>query len=405
MTSICLFFQAHQPFRIKPYDFFQIGEEQDYFDHDFNKSALNNVCERSYIPTLKMFKKLHLETEGQFSFGLGISGSLLLQLEKHRPDVLTLFQEVVADGIAVLSGGTFSNSLATFFSAQEAARQILQHRKILSRLFEQRPTNFANTELIYRDDAVEMIHSLGYQSILAEGVPHYLEYRSPNYLYHTVTKEEVKLLLRNGSLSDDLGLRFSNQSWNEFPLTAEKFLDWCRNDEAPLLNLFNNIEAIGHYHGAETGVFNFWEALIKQAHSAGIVIESPSQATTRHTSQESYSSIKHSSWADEEKDKSAWQANVMQQEASQKLFRLEQNVLASHNEELIHSWTLLQSADNFMHISTKENAAGAFHNRFNPHEDPYTTYSYFMNILADLQLRSRVEMARYLAKEVKGLNL
>ena len=404
-TTIALFFQAHQPFRIKEYDFFHIGKEPDYFDNAKNLEILNRVCDRSYVPAIALFEKLHQESKGQFSFGLGISGTLLTQLEQSRPDVLEKFQSLVSRGIAHLVGGTYTHSLATLFSTQEQGRQIQQHKKILYRLFGRRPQVFANTELIYRDDMVQMIDSLGYKTILAEGVSDYLGHRAPDYMYTPPSNEKINLLLRNEGLSDDVGFRFANTSWEQYPLTAEKYLSWIQGSDAPVRNIFLDLETIGEHQGVETGIFAFWESFISQAISAGHKVVSPEKAVETLQSVDVYSSPKHSSWADGEKDKSAWLANVMQQESSQKLFRMQQTINAANDAGLEQSWNRLQSADHFMYMSTKAGSAGEVHQRFSPHGDPYDAYSYFMNVLADLQIRSKMKMAQETIKQTQHIVL
>jgi len=382
--SICLFFQAHQPYRTLPYDFFQIGSNADYFDDNKNREILKRVCDQSYIPAYILFKELHEVTNGNFKFGLGISGSLIKQLEEWRPDVLECFQELVSKGIAIPTGGMVSHSLASIFSSQEAARQIQKHRRLINDTFGVNPTVFANTELLYRDDMVKTILSLGYDTILAEGVQDYLGPRSPDYFYHAKDYPDIKLLLRNGGLSDDLGFRFSDPLWSESPLSAETFLSWINSETSPLRNIFLNLETIGEHQSAETGIFTFWRDFVTKGVEQGLRFISPD--TIEQSTSEAYSAPKHTSWADPEKDKSAWLANVMQQEASQKLFRLQQIVESSNSPELFEKWVNLQSADHFLSMSTKGGSTGEVHQRFREHSDPYDCYSYFMNILADLQM-------------------
>ncbi len=390
---VCLFFQAHQPFRTQSYDFFQIGSNPNYFDDKKNQLLLNDVCKQSYLPALQLFEKLHQKTGGQFSFGLSLSGTLLTQLERWRPDVLARFKNAVDLGVAVLTGGMMTHSISSFFSAQETARQIQNHRRLIFDYFGVRPTVFANTELIYRDDMVKTIQSFGYDTILAEGIQRYLGHRSPDYLYHAVDSPAVRLLLRNSDLSDDLGLRFSDRNWDAFPLTPDKFLNWVTAETAPIRNLFMGLESIGAYHPKESGIFDFWENLILGAHALGIRVHSPASVVNALEPCEGYSAPKHSSWAGVEKDKSAWQANVMQQEASQKLFRLQQLVESSNSKELFDHWSNLQSAEHFTAMSTQHAVDSA----------PYENYSYFMNILADLQIRSKVQMAQQILHNSEGL--
>jgi len=393
--EVCLYFQAHQPFRARSYDFFQIGSDSNYFDDAESRRILNEVCEGSYLPALELFEKLYQGTKGNFSIGLGLSGTLITQLLRWRPDVLGRFQQLVASGIIELTGGMMTHSIASFFSAQEASRQMQNHRQLIKEHFGVRPTTFANTELIYRDDMVKMIQSFGYDTILVEGVERYLGHRSPDYLYHAVENPEVRLLVRNGSLSDDLSLRFSDQSWNEFPLTAEKYLSWLMSGSGLIKNLFFDMESIGCRHQPESGVFAFWENLVMQSQAENVVFQSPTAVATSTEACEAYSSPKHSSWASASKDKSAWQANVMQQEASQKLFRLQQLVESSNSPELYDKWSYLQSADHFITMSTNGDLEVG---------DPYQNYSYFMNILADLQMRVKYKMAEHILSKTSALS-
>ena len=403
VPKVCLFFQAHQPYRTLSYDFFQIGSNPDYFDDQKNREILERVCEHSYIPSCLLFKKLHEATDGNFKFGFGLSGTLIKQLSEWRPDVLELFQELVSKGIAFLTGGMMTHSLASIFSAQEAARQIQKHRRLIHETFGVKPTVFANTELLYRDDMAKTILALGFNTILAEGVEDYLGHRSSDYLYHAQDCPEMHVLLRNGDLSDDVGFRFSDSGWDEHPLSADKFLSWITAEDGPVRNLFLDIETIGEHQSGETGIFNFWEDFIVKSHDQGISFLTPEDVSDSLPVCEGYSSPKHSSWADPEKDKSAWQANAMQQEASQKLFRLQQLVESSKSPALFASWERLQSADHFLSMSTKGGDTGVVHQRFREHSDPYDCYSYFMNILADLQIRSKVSMAKNILDSSKEL--
>lgn len=402
-TNVCLFFQAHQPFRIRSYDFFQIGNDPNYFDDALNRDILHRVADRCYLPALQLFEELHHQTEGNFKAGLGISGTLITQLEKWRPDVLQRFQSLVAQGILFVTGGTYSNSLATFFSAQEAGRQIRNHRQIIKKYFQVKPTCFANTELIYRDDMVQMIKSFGYHTILAEGVQRYLGHRAPNFMYHANGDDSVKLLLRNAPLSDDIGFRFSDTSWDQWPLCANTYTDWILDSDHQVHNIFLDLETMGEHHDASSGIFDFWRSFILNGQSRGLRYLSPNDVAEELSPVDSYSSPKHSSWADYEKDKSAWQSNVMQQEASQKVFRLQQIVESSNCPHLFEDWSRLQSADHFLHMSTKGGSTGEAHRKFRVHADPYDSYSYFMNILADLQIRAKVKMARHLLEQIGEL--
>lgn len=388
-VSVHLFFQAHQPYRLREYDFFQIGNSDSYFDEFTNAEILSRVCDKSYLPAIQLFKKLSQKTDERFKVSLGLSGTLLEQLEDHRPDVLKGFQELVESGIAELVGGTYHHSLASIFSSQEFARQIQLHRKALHKYFGKQAEVFANTELLYRDDLAELLGANGFKGVLAEGVPHLLGQRSPDFVYKPSSIGNVSLLLRNGGLSDDVGFRFNDTNWSEYPLTAEKFLNWMEVSNGPLRNIFLDLETIGEHQPEHSGIFQFWEHFILQAVEKKMNFLHGSEVITQFPKVDSYSCPHHSSWADAEKDKSPWVGGIIQQESVQKLFRLQQWVMASDDRDLISKWGCLQTADHFLHMSTKGGEAGAVHAYFSPYEDPYMAYTYFMNILADVQIRAR----------------
>jgi alpha-amylase len=389
MPDVCLYFQVHQPNRLLPYDFFRIGENAVHEDVALNIEILNKVSEKCYLPTNRMFKKLIEDNDGRFRMALCISGILIEQLERYRPDVLESFQHLVASGGVELLAETYYHSLAFVHSNKEFERQVDLHLDKLEEVFSVRPRVFRNTELIYNDSIAAKAETMGFDGVIAEGIEANLEGHSPNYLYRAPTTARIKTLLRNIPLSDDLGFRFSDRNWPEYPLTAEKFAGWLTGCEGDVVNLFMDYETIGEHHWADTGIFKFWQNMPDAIDGAGLQWVTPSEAVELYRASREYSSDAISSWADSERDLSAWMGNVMQQEAIAKVHRLEQEILAVNDPDLTDMWAKMQTSDHFYWMSTKGGTDGSVHTYFTPYPSPYDAYIYFMNVLADLQIRLR----------------
>jgi alpha-amylase len=389
MPDACLYFQVHQPNRLLPYDFFRIGENAVYEDEALNREILNKVSDKCYLPANRMFKKLIEKNEGRFRMALSISGTVIEQMERFRPDVLESFQELVASGGVELLAETYYHSLAFVHSNREFDRQVELHLEKLEEVFSVRPRVFRNTELIYNDAIAAKAETMGFDGVVAEGVERNLNGMSPNFLYRAPTTARIKTLLRNIRLSDDLGFRFSDKSWCEYPLSPEKFAGWLAECEGDVTTLFMDYEAIGEHHWQETGIFSFWEKLPEAISEAGLQWVTPTEAVELYRASREYSSRQLTSWADTERDLSAWMGNVMQQEAIEKVHRLEQEILAVGDPELTHIWAKMQTSDHFYWMSTKGGADGSVHRYFTPYPSPYDAYIYFMNVLADLQIRLR----------------
>jgi alpha-amylase len=303
--------------------------------------------------------------------------------------VLGSFRELVATGGVELLAETYYHSLAFVHSKREFERQVGLHVDKLEELFGVRPRIFRNTELIYSDELAQHAELMGFDGILAAGAEWSLRGASPNYLYRAPGTRRIKTILRNVGLSDDLGFRFSDRNWSEWPLTPEKFAGWLRTSPGDVVNLFLDYESIGEHQGRETGIFEFWEALPQAVHDAGLRWTSPWRMVRKLRAARRYHCHYLTSWADAERDLSAWMGNVMQQEAIAKIHRLEEQVLAAKDPELTHTWAKLQTSDHFYYISTKQGTDGALHGYFSPYGSPYDAYIYFMNVLADLQVRLR----------------
>jgi alpha-amylase len=387
MPDACLYFQVHQPNRLIPYDFFRIGEHAYYENDGLNAGILNKVAEKCYLPANRMFKRLIEEHGGRFRMAMSISGTAIEQMERHRPDVLESFQELVATGGVELLAETYYHSLAFVHSKKEFERQVDLHLEKLEDVFAVRPRVFRNTELIYNNAIAAQAETLGFDGVIAEGVGRTLAGQSPNFLYRAPDTARIRTLLRNVALSDDLAFRYSDPNWCEYPLTPAKFAAWVAASDGDVLNLFMDYEAIGEHQWKDTGVFDFWNALPEAVIEAGSQWVTPTEACTLYRASREYDCQLLTSWADAERDLSAWMGNVMQQEAIAKIHRLEEQVLAAKDPELTQTWAKMQTSDHFYWMSTKDGTDGNIHEYFTPYPSPYDAYIYFMNALADLQIR------------------
>ncbi len=389
MPDVCLYFQVHQPNRLLPYDFFRIGENATYEDEAMNAEILSKVAENCYLPANRMFKRLIEENEGRFRMALSISGVVIEQLQRYRPDVLESFQQLVATGGVELLAETYYHSLAFVHSNKEFDRQVELHLQMLEEVFSVRPRVFRNTELIYNDAIAAKAETMGFDGVIAEGIEWNLNGQSPNFPYRAPTTARIKTLLRNHGLSDDLGFRIVDPAWSEYPLTPAKFTGWLAECDGDVVNLFMDYETIGEHQSKDTGIFDFWEAMPSAVDEAGLQWVTPSEAVDLYRASREYSSQKLSSWADQERDLSAWMGNVMQQEAIAKVHRLEAEILAANDPELTDIWAKMQTSDHFYWMSTKGGTDGSIHSYITPYPSPYDAYIYFMNVLADLQIRLR----------------
>ena len=389
MPDICLYFQVHQPNRLSPYDFFRIGDNANYEDDALNAEILSKVADNCYLPANRMFQKLIEENGGRFRMALSISGTVIEQMERFRPDVLESFQELVATGSVELLAETYYHSLSFVHSKREFERQVEMHLDKLEKVFRVRPRVFRNTELIYNNAIAAQAETMGFEGIIAEGVDRTLGGRTPNNLYQAPDTARITTLLRNYKLSDDLGFRFSDQNWPEHPLTPAKFAQWLAEAPGDVVTLFLDYESIGEHQKPETGIYDFWQQLPAAVDEAGLQWVTPMEAVSFYRAMDEYDAPFMTSWADTERDLSAWMGNVMQQEAIAKVHRLEKEILAVKDEELTHTWAKMQTSDHFYWMSTKGGTDGLVHTYFTPYPSPYDAYIYFMNVLADLQIRLR----------------
>ncbi|WP_363323161.1 glycoside hydrolase family 57 protein [uncultured Desulfovibrio sp.] len=390
MSAICFYFQVHQPYRLRHYTFFDIGQSPFYEDEDANCGILLKVARKCYLPMNALLLKLIKRHEGRFKISFSISGTALDQFEAYAPEVIQSYRELMATGCVEMLSETYTHSLSFLYSPEEFRAQVRQHDDRIEELFGVRPVVFRNTELIYNNALARAVEDMGYKAILAEGADHVLGWRSPNFLYRPAGCDKLKLLLKNYSLSDDIAFRFSNHQWPEFPLTADKFTNWAQAAVASgnIINLFMDYETFGEHQWETTGIFQFMEALpdyILRLPGFGFV--TPSEAADRYDPVADLDVHNFMSWADAERDLTAWLGNDMQHDAIEAVYRLEPKIRQLNNPGMLRTWQRLQTSDHFYYMCTKWFADGDVHSYFNPYGTPYDAYINYMNVLADFSLR------------------
>ncbi len=390
MRSICLYFQVHQPYRLRTYRFFNIGQDHHYYDDYQNRHIIKRVAEKSYLPANNLMLELIKEYGTAFKVSYSISGTALDQFEKHVPDVIRSFRQLADTGQVEFLAETYAHSLSSLGSRDEFVRQVELHASRVEELFGKRPVTFRNSELIYSDRIGEIVADMGFHTMLTEGAKHVLGWKSPNYMYCNNINPKLKVLLRNFRLSDDLTFRFSNQEWSEWPLTTEKFVKWLNNVEKKeeVVNLFLDYETIGEHQWAETGIFDFFRHLPAAVFSkSNYTFKTPEQLY--HELQPvSAISVPHPiSWADEERDLTAWLGNELQDEAFGKLNSYESKVKNCNDPDIQKDWLYLQTSNHFYYMCTKWFSSGEVHKYFNPYGSPYEAFINYMNVLSDFMIR------------------
>jgi alpha-amylase len=381
---------VHQPFRIKPFRFFDIGEDHYYWDDYLNRNVIRKVAQKCYLPMNALLLDLIHTYQGKFKVAFSISGTCLDQLEAYAPDVLHSFQKLVATGHVELLNETYSHSLAALKSQEEFFSLVRKHQdKIKEHFNGYQPKIFRNTELIYSDQIGAMVAELGYEAILTEGAKHVLGWKSPNYVYSNAINPKLKVLLKNFRLSDDIAFRFSNKTWADFPLTTDKFVTWLNAipKEEQVVNLFMDYETFGEHQWAETGIFEFMRHLPEAIfRNSNFSFSTPSEVATLPAVSKIHVPTAIS-WADEERDLTAWLGNDMQDEAFDRLYELEKMVKQINDPEIKRDWEYLQTSDHFYYMCTKFFSDGSVHEYFSPYDTPYDAFINYMNVLSDFILR------------------
>lgn len=395
MKNICFYFQVHQPFRLRRYRFFDIGNDSYYYDDYLNESIVNRVASKCYLPANELLLKLIKKHNGSFKVAFSLSGVAIEQFKLYMPEVIASFQKLAKTGCVEFLSETYSHSLVALKDKAEFAKQVQQHSDTIFELFGQRPTVFRNTELIYSDGIGEMVASLGYKAMLTEGAKHILGWKSPNFLYCNAINPKLKVLLKNFKLSDDIAFRFGNKNWSEYPLTAEKYVSWLNglDPKEEIINLFLDYETFGEHQWKETGIFDFLETFITEAvNSKEFIFITPTEAIERLQPVSAIKVPQPISWADEERDLTAWLGNELQDEAFNKLYALLPQIENCKDAKLLKDWSFIQSSDHLYYMSTKYFSDGDVHTYFNPYETPYQAFSNFMNILSDFAIRLKAIM-------------
>ncbi len=386
MPDICFYFQVHQPYRLRPFKVFDIGTAAGYFDDDANRAILRRVADKCYLPSNRLLAEAIRRSDGRFRVAMSLSGVLLDQLESDAPDALASFQDLVSTGGVELLGETFHHSLSGLRDPAEFLIQVEQHRAAIGRHFGQRPTVFRNTELLYDDDLAPMVARLGYAAMLVEGAERALGWRSPNYVYAAASAPTLRLLPRNYRITDDLGFRFSNRDWDGWPLTADKWCDWIARMAESSVHVFMDYETFGEHQWAETGIFDFLQALPDALARRNTACVHPSTLAARPPVG-TLSFPTTTSWADLDRDTSAWLGNRMQRAAFERLYRLGPDIRALGDPSRLEAWRRLTTSDHCYYMCTKWFADGDVHKYFNPHQSPYDAFVAFMNVLTDLERR------------------
>lgn len=389
MKAICFNFEIHQPVRLKRYTFFDIGNDHYYYDDFLNDDIIARIAERSYIPAARTLLKMVEDTKGKFRFSISISGVAIEQLEQYVPEFIDLLRQLAATGKVEFVAMPYARSLASLTDPEEFAEQVKVHSEKIQQLFGVKTKVLRNTELIYSDEIAPQIVAMGFKGVMTEGAKHILGWKSPNYVYSAASAPKLKILLRNAKLSEDIAARFSDTSWAAFPLTADKYIDWIAQTPADeqIVNLWLNLETFGGQQPAETGIFQFLEALPRFAEERGVEFWTPTEAVTKLKAVDSLSVMHPISGADEARDTSAWLGNKLQNEAFRKLYSVAERVRLCDDRRLKQDWWYLQGADNFYYMSTKHFADGAVHSMFSPYETPFQAFTNYMNALSDFIVR------------------
>ena len=386
--SVCLYFQVHQPTRLRLYRFFDIGKDSHYYDDFANRTILRRIAQKCYLPMNQLLLEAINKSGGKFKVAFSISGSALEQFERYAPDALDSFRALAATGKVEFLGETYYHSLASLASESEFMHQVVKHSGKIEQLFGKAPVTFRNTELIYSDSIGAQVYNLGFKTMLTEGARHILGWKSPDYVYSCFSEPKLKLLLRNSSLSDDIAFRFSNRGWSDWPLTAEKFIGWIKESEGDIVNLFMDYETFGEHQSADSGIFDFMRALPEFIlRDPSLEFVTPAEAVKKHKSVDTLEAFDPISWADEERDVTAWLGNELQQEAYNKVYAMTEKLSIVNDPMLWSDFGHLQESDHFYYMCTKYFSDGEVHKYFNPYDTPYEAFINYMNVISDFQIR------------------
>lgn len=395
--KVCFYFQVHQPERIKPFSFFDINQKESYWDDGLNKLVVEKVADKCYIPMNELLLNKIKEHNGNFKCSFSISGTALNQFEKYRPDVISSFENLAESGAVEFLAETSHHSLAAIYSDEVFHRQVNSHVARIGNLFGKEPQVFRNTELIFNNRIAWLVKQMGFKGMLLEGTEHVLGDRSPNHVYHAAYEPSLPLLCRNSRLSDDIGFRFSNKGWKEFPLTSNKFMDWLAQAswDGECMNLFMDYETFGEHQWEDTGIFDFMSKLIDYVcEDSYLEFATPSEVIQSCKSIGPVDVVRPTSWADQERDISAWLGNPIQDDAFRNIARLYKKIEKIDNDLLLSEYDQLSTSDHFYYMCTKYFSDGDVHMYFNHYETPFEAYINYMNVLADFEMRLDQELLK-----------
>ncbi len=386
-----MYFQVHQPLRLRKYSYFDIGKSHKYFDSEKNRFIMERVIRKCYHPTNDLLYNLIKKHDSNFKINFSITGVFLDQLEEFSPVTLDSFAKLIDTGNVELFNETYYHSLAFLIGKQEFREQVKMHKRKIFELFGVKPIVFRNTEAMYSNDIAEEVFDMGFKGIVAEGLDHVLDWRSPNHLYKP-PNSNMKVLLRNYKLSDDIGFRFSEKSWSEYPLTADKYASWISNNEGECVNLFMDYETFGEHQWHDTGIFEFLNHFPQEVlNYKHLGFAKASELVEKNTAVGEFDVPYISSWADVDRDLSAWLENKMQWQAFEELKRLEGPVKEANDSNILTDWRRLMTSDHFYYMCTKWFADGDVHKYFNHYSTPYDAFLNYMNVLTDLKKRLNFE--------------
>lgn len=387
MKAVSFNFEIHQPFRLKRYRFFDIGNDHYYYDDFLNDDIVTRIAQQSYIPAAETLLRMVNDTKGAFRFSISLTGAAIEQFEQYVPEFIDILRKLADTGKVEFLATPYAHSLASLYDPEEFQEQTKVLCDKLYSLFGQKPKVFRNTELIYSDDIAPQIYAMGFKGCLTEGAKHILGWKSPDYIYSAASAPKLKLLLKNDKLSDDIAFRFSDSNWDAYPLTADKYMDWIASTpaEEQIINICLNLETFGAMQPASSGIFQFLEALPRFANERGIEFWTPTEAISKLKAVDSLAVVHPISGADEARDVSAWCGNQLQREALDKLYSAGERVRLCTERRLKQDWWYLQGSDHFYYMSTKHFSEG--HANFSPYESPYSAFTNYMNVLADFLVR------------------
>ncbi len=372
---------------MKKFRFLDIGKESDYFDEKANKELCERIAGKCYLPANKLMLKLINESQGDFKISYSITGTALEQFKAYAPEVIDSFKELASTGCVEFLAETYYHSLASVFSEKEFDFQVKKHAEAIESLFGMRPKIFRNTELVYNNSIAAYAENMGFTGVLSEGSDKVLGWRSPNFLYKPAGTKQIGLIMKNFKFSDDIAFRFSDKKWSQWPMTSEKFVDAISSEDGNSVNLFMDYETLGEHHSEETGIFDFFQALPSQFKSKGVSFVTPSEIIEQFEPVMELDVNETISWADAERDMSAWTGNKMQDNATSEIYKLEKAVKESGDSALIETWRKLTTSDHFYYMSTKKMNDGMVHNYFSPYNTPYDSFISYMNIISDMTQR------------------